>query len=254
MATDTTIFSVFNQCVAACRNSVFIRRESSRDKEFHFQHWVRARLEETGLNADIFGRNTYPDFTMVNHAEGYEVKGLAYPGREANYDANSQVPSGLHNGRTIFYVFGRYPAQPDGNIYPVLDLVVCHGSFLNAVHDYVHRNRSIQGFGSYGDILIRDRNMYVAPTPFGLIDGIAHTQTLILPSDYQLPTGYKVVANLVRRETDTLIVGYTFNLKSNALVPETAPNPHAGRKHSFQALRLEDAPDTIVQMRTNLDE
>ena len=46
---------------------------------------------------------------MVEHTEGYEVKGLAYPGREANFDSNSQVPSGLHNGRTIFYVFGRYP-------------------------------------------------------------------------------------------------------------------------------------------------
>ena len=48
----------------------------------------------------------------------------------------------------------------------MLDLVVCRGDFLNADHTYVHKNKSVKGFGSYGDIMIRDRKMYVAPTPF----------------------------------------------------------------------------------------
>jgi hypothetical protein len=91
-------------------------------------------------------------------------RGLAYPGREVNYDSNSQVPSGSHNGRTIFYVFGRYPAEPDGDSFPVLDLVICHGDFLNADHEYAHKNKNVKGFGSYGDIMIRDRKMYVAPS------------------------------------------------------------------------------------------
>ncbi len=121
-------------------------------------------------------RNTYPDFRLVQIAEGYEVKALAYPGREANYDCNSQVPSGYHNGRTIYYLFGRYPKDADTDDYPVIDLVMCHGDFLNADHTYVHRNRNIKGFGSYGDIMIRDRKMYVAPTPFALTDG-----TTVLP-------------------------------------------------------------------------
>ena len=115
---------------------------------------------------------------MVASTEGYEVKGLAYPGRELNYDCNSQAPSGEHNGRSIYYVFGRYPAEPDGTNYPVLDLVVCHGDFLNAHHDYVHRNKSVRGFGSYGDLLIRDRKMYVAPTPFGVVEGVWHISPL----------------------------------------------------------------------------
>ena len=109
------------------------------------------------LNADfhyeIGGRNSYPDFRMVRFTEGFEVKGLAYPGRELNFDSNSQAPSGSHNGRTIFYVFGRYPSNPDEDTYPVLDLVICHGDFLNADHEYVHKNKSIKGFGSYGDIM-----------------------------------------------------------------------------------------------------
>ena len=59
---------------------------------------------------------------MVATTEGYELKGLAYPGRDVNFDSNSQVPSGHHNGRTIYYVFGRYPKEPDGDTYPVIDL------------------------------------------------------------------------------------------------------------------------------------
>lgn len=135
----TTVLTVFAQCVKAITEGNLIRRESRQDKEFHFQNWFRERLVETGLNFEVGGRNSYPDFRLVSITEGYEVKGLAYPGREANYDCNSQVPSGFHNGRTIFYVFGRYPAAPDGDTYPVLDLVVCHGGFLNAHHDYVHK-------------------------------------------------------------------------------------------------------------------
>jgi len=143
-----------------------IERVSATDKEYHFQNWFKARLAETGLNFESAGRSTYPDFRMVATTEGYELKGLAYPGRTANFDSNSQVPSGFHNGRTVYYVFGRYPKKPDGKTYPVLDLVLCHGNFLNADHEYVHKNKSTKGFGSYGDILIRDRKMYVVPTPF----------------------------------------------------------------------------------------
>lgn len=131
-----------------------IQRESGQDKEFHFQNWVRGRISETPHLFEEGGRNVYPDFRIVWLTEGYEIKGLAYPGRWINYDSNSQVPSGFHNGRTIYYVFGHYPKEPDGNSYPVLDLVVCHGDFLNADHEYVHENKAIRGFGSYGDILI----------------------------------------------------------------------------------------------------
>ena len=99
---------------------VLIERESSKDKEFHFQNWFMSRLVETALNFDQGGRNSYPDFRLVQFTEGYELKGLAYPGREATFDSNSQVPTGLHNGRSIYYVFGRYPKHPDGDTYPVL--------------------------------------------------------------------------------------------------------------------------------------
>lgn len=139
----SSVVRFYECCVSAAMRSALIRRETTSDKEFHFQNWVRARLTETAYEYEEGGRNSYPDFRMVRFTEGYEVKGLAYPGREVNYDCNSQVPSGKHNGRTIFYVFGRYPAAPDGDTYPVLDLVVCHGDFLNADTDYVHANKSV---------------------------------------------------------------------------------------------------------------
>ena len=70
----------------------FIRRESAKDKEFHFQNWIGSRLAETKFHYELGGRNSYPDFRLVSFTEGYEVKGLAYPGRVVNYDSNSQVP------------------------------------------------------------------------------------------------------------------------------------------------------------------
>lgn len=243
---DSTIAAVFRSCVEAIRGGSLIVRETAADKEFHFQNWFGQRLAETRLDCEIGGRNSYPDFRIVKNPEGYELKGLAYPGREANFDSNSQPPTGLHNGRTIFYVFGRYPSKPDGNSYPVLDLVVCHGDFLNADHEYIHQNKNVKGFGTYGDIMIRDRKMYVVPTPFHLAEGLAHHQTLIVPADVELDERFTEVGELNRVEAKELIVGYSFDLQTNELVPETEANPDAGKEHSFTAWRvLGSAPDQV---------
>jgi len=160
------------------------------------------------------------------------------------------VPTGFHNGRTIYYVFGRYPKNPDGDSYPVLDLVICHGDFLNADHEYVHKNKSVRGFGSYGDIMIRDRKMYVLPTPFHLVDGVAHQQTLILASQEEPGAGFVEAGTLKRVEAEEFIVGYSFDLRTNELVPEKVPNPGAGATHSFRAWRLRGAKTKTVSMRT----
>ncbi|MGD0190289.1 MAG: hypothetical protein ABSD74_06075 [Rhizomicrobium sp.] len=249
----TTAPDIFKLCVQAVRDGDLIEREGRSDKEFHFQNWFKNRLDSLNLNYDSPGRNTYPDFRLVHSAEGYEVKGLAYPGREADYDCNSQVPRGGHNGRSIYYVFGRYPARPDGNRYPVLDLVLCHGGFLNAEAAYVHKNKSFRGFGSYGDILVRDRKMYVAPTPFALVDGTAHRCTLILPSSVHIRGDFIQVGSLVRREADEITVAYNFDLQTNALETTRVPNPTAGRRHEFAAYRLNDDNGDPVSLRAPAD-
>lgn len=233
---------IFLACATAVLRGELIQRVSRQDKEFAFQDWFRGRLEElagTGLHYEQRGRNAYPDFTLVQPAEGYEIKGLAWPGREATYDANSQVPAGAHNGRTIFYVFGRYPAEPDvENAYPVIDLVLCHGDFLNAHHDYVHQNKSVRGFGSYGDIMIRDRKMYVAPTPFALARNTTGQRTLIVPADFPVDPRLEPVGRLVRVESERLVTGYAFDLTTNELSATYTPNPFAGREHAFVAYQV----------------
>jgi hypothetical protein len=202
------------------------------------------------------GRNTYPDFALVEYTDGYEIKGLAWPGRERDYDSNSQVPTGNHNGRQIFYVFGRYPADlaPFKDLgngrrqYPVVDLVMCHGDFLNADHYYVHKNKSVKGFGTYGDIMIRDRKMYVAPTPFALTEGTTGLMTLIVPEKLAAPDRFQEVGRLVRVEAAELVVGYTFDLRTNALTAERVPNPRAGAEHRFIAYRLKIQSSKPVSM------
>ena len=259
--TKSTCFRIFEHCVRAVAAGELIESVSPRDKEFHFQNWFQARLTQTGAHFEVGGRNAYPDFSLVEYAEGYEIKGLAWPGRERSYDSNSQVPTGSHNGRRIFYIFGRYPANLERYShlgggrpqYPVVDLVICHGDFLNADHEYVHRNKSAKGFGTYGDIMIRDRKMYVAPTPFALTSGTTGLITLIIPEAWEVPGTFKQVGRLLRTEAAELVVAYRFDLRTNELAVERVPNPHAAREHCFAGYRLENQSDKPVTMSPPAD-
>jgi hypothetical protein len=124
---------------------------------------------------------------------------MGRPGRLATYDSNSAVPTGIHEGRTIYYVFARYP-QSSGNQYPVHDLVICHGDFLNPMRGYIHLNRNIPTFGAYGDIMIRDRKMYVVRTPYDIAEGMVDRRTFILPSGDPAPEGLVAVGDMTRTE------------------------------------------------------
>jgi hypothetical protein len=240
----------FRQCDQAIREEVPIVRESARDKEFAVQDWVRGRLDDAGLGYVESGRNTYPDFPLTGDPpEGFEVKSLAHPGRDASYDANSQPPCGVHDGRIVFYVFVRYPKEGRGT-YGVYDLVVCHGDFLNPARDYVHRNQNVPNFGAYGDIMIRDRKMYVVRTPYALAAGLDGRRTLILPSGSDVPNGFQAVGTLKRQEADEVAVGYEFDLKQAKLRTISERNPNAGRLHTFTAYRLQGGDQTPVSMRT----
>lgn len=245
----TAIVDVFVECYAAIRRGDLIRRESRRDKEFHFQDWFGRRLVDLGLQYDAVARNAYPDFRLVHDALGFEIKGLRFPGRVATYDSNSQVPSDRHLGRDIIYVFGRYPAEPlREDEFPVYDLILCHGSFLNADTDYVHENKSVRGFGSYGDIMIRDRKMYVTPTPFALTINTEAQITLILPEATLADDRVTKRGALVRVETDSMVVGYRFDLLSNELFTQIVSNPNAGREHRYVAYRVAQEPGPLVTM------
>lgn len=228
---------------------LFLRVELKRDKEFHFQDWFENRLNNLGLAFDPPARITYPDFRFIEVPLGFEVKGLGFPGREANFDSNSQVPTGLHNKRTIYYVFGRYPSEDVGNELAVYDLILCHGDFLNADHEYSHKNKNIKGFGSYGDIMIRDRKMYVCPTPYVITTGTQRQVTLIMPEDVKVEdVELANVGELVRTECEEIIVGYSFNLKNNDLNPVKEANPRQAKVHRFIAYKLVEFEKISVGM------
>jgi hypothetical protein len=127
-------------------------------------------------------------------------------------------------------------------------VVLCHGDFLNADHDYEHENKSVKGFGCYGDIMIRDRKMYVLPTPYRLATGAAHHRTLILPARIDPGKGFVRVGALQRREADDFVVSYSFDLRTNEMAVVKVPNPDAGRVHEFSAWRLEGDPTDPVSM------
>ena len=94
--------------------------------------------------------------------------------------------------------------------------------------------------------MIRDRKMYVAPTPFALAEGLAGTRTLIVPETHVAPNNFKEVGNLIRREADKLVVGYRFNLEINEISATNIPNPGAGKEHGFSAYRLYSDSDKSV--------
>jgi hypothetical protein len=205
-ASPSSCAAAFAAFASARRRAVLIRRVSPSDKEFHFQRWVGDRLTDAGLPHDSPGRISFPDFTLVHHPEGYEVKGLRWPGREANYDSNSRVPTGMHNDRTIWYV--------------------------------------------YGDLLVRDRKMYVAPTPFALTNGTTGQATLIAPAELLLDGDLEQVGELTRIEAESLVIGYFFDMRTNKLVTDTARNPFAGKEHRFSAYRMKGEGSGPVGMRS----
>ena len=60
---------------------------------------------------------------------------------------------------------------------------------------------------------------------------------------------YSIDGKLVRREAQTLIVGYTFNLRTNTLKPESVENPSTGTEHNFVAHRVKSSATEAVAMR-----
>ena len=109
--------------------------------------------------------------------------------------------------------------------------------------------KHISGFGTYGDIMIRDRKMYVAPTPFALTNGTAGLATLIVPDDYAVPSDFVCVGEMTRTESNKLVIGYRFGLTDNAIESMAVDNPNAGIKHLFKAYRHRTQTDKPVTLR-----
>lgn len=73
---------------------------------------------------------------------------------------------------------------------------------------------------------------------------------MILPASVTPPKGLVRAGEIIRCETDQLVVGYHFDLRTNTLTSESVPNPGAGREHRFCAWRVEGDPKDEVTLRT----
>ncbi len=229
---------IFLSLAHGFHNSVPIVRASQQDKEYHFQNWVERRISAAGLQFQKLGRHGYPDFVLSEHPSGYEVKGLAVPGRIADFDCNSQLPLALQDGRAVYYIFGRYPNSTSLE-FPVHDLVLCSASLLNAETVNTNTNQSFRGAGSYGDILIRDRRMYVSPTPYALMPETVGHATLVLEGDStHVPAQLRNVGQFQRTESAEIVTGYSFDFATNELTSQRAPNASAGTNHLFNLYRV----------------
>jgi hypothetical protein len=80
--------------------------------------------------------------------------------------------------------------------------------------------------------------MYVAPTPYALVNGLSGTRTLIVPKSLPAPSGFNVVGKIIRKEVNHIVVGYRFDLRKNEISATEVKNPHAGKQHNFTAYRL----------------
>jgi hypothetical protein len=60
---------------------------------------------------------------------------------------------------------------------------------------------------------------------------------------------FEQVGELIRTETGRIIVGYSFDLRTNELAPQVLPNPSAGLKHRFLACRLKGTGAGLVATR-----
>lgn len=96
--------------------------------------------------------------------------------------------------------------------------------------------------------MIRDRKMYVVPTPFALTVGTLGTKTLILPFEFPKDERYIEVGELIRKESTEVVVGYSFDLIANSIASQSIPNPHAGLDHKFLAYRLKTQTTRGVSM------
>jgi hypothetical protein len=249
--THTHCFDLFIACSEALDRGELMVKRSRSDKEYFFQDWFEKCLIETlGTSWSSSGRNGYPDFILSNVAEGYELKGLSLPSRKT-IDSNSRYPTEQHRGRSIYYVFGRYPSSSDLQL-PLSDLLICHASFINT-HQQDPKNKSFLGYGSYGDLLVRDRKMYVFPLPFYTTVGTQGNRTLILPSHIPADPRAEVVGQLCRVETAHLLIGYHFDFRTNTLTPEFIDNPRAGTEHHFTAYRVAGRLGDVVSMVANLN-
>ena len=135
----------------------------------------------------------------------------------------------------------------------VKDVVIVHGDLLNPSAEILPKNRSVRLVGGYGDVLLRVRKMFVADTPYRLLDNIRTHCTAVLPSPWSAPNeDFQVVGQFGRVEVASRLSAFTEDIVKNTLKHTTTPNTNAGKVHEFRAWRTATAQSDRVDLKVNI--
>ena len=96
--------------------------------------------------------------------------------------------------------------------------------------------------------MIRDRKMYVAPTPFALASRLDRQVTLIDLETRRFSAALHQAGSLVRIETQDLITSYVFDPTTNDIKGQKAPNPDSGKRHQLKVYRSSESIGPLVEM------
>lgn len=178
----TASLDLFDALADAHARQNGIDARSSSDKEFAAQDWAVANAARAGLDVTELGRHAPVDLHVGAPARiGVQVKGLTLArGRVRDtLDYSSTFPSPHHDDiPTVLAYLQLHPRlRPGGTVRThtvcVADMALVQGD------DITTQNRSVAGAGSYGDVNVRCRLMYIGAQPVALaarhgidIDGI----------------------------------------------------------------------------------
>ncbi|WP_214767350.1 MULTISPECIES: hypothetical protein [unclassified Exiguobacterium] len=162
----TQVFSIKCQQLAQHRNpNIYLKRNNEL-----FSDWFENGLENYDLVK--LGANAHPD--LIVNGLGIELKSLQGNGQ---VQFNSTIPcGGFQHGDysgECYYAVARYTL--DRNYGYLQDFTICDGDFFNHNRElaFSHVNEQENGFGDYGDGVIRYRKMYSFPSPLRSVTGIS---------------------------------------------------------------------------------
>lgn len=241
----THAVTIFLEMANAIKQGRSMLPRSANDKEYFAQDWFSDRVKATGLEAMQQGRNSYPDFWVsdVHITEGYEIKSLSFAnGRPArrDIDFNSTIPSGKKGDNECFLVFFLYTGS-GSNPRPVHTVSLVHGDLINSDHALAdaHINVSITQFGSYGNGFIRNRKMYVLPTPITIDPTGIGKVRLITPQNWNIQHSQLTnVGKITMRVADESISQYTIDMLGGKPVTEMKKNVNAGEEKHFDVFEV----------------
>ena len=167
----TTALTLFAAVSAAHADRVDASGRSVADKEFPAEDWLAGAAERGGLAVAKQGRHAPVDFIVSDDGASVAVqaKGLTRRGAAAvrtTLDYNSTLPTPQYQGMPELLLYAEMGSGSDGC---VVETTVLADMGLVQQDCGVAESEPVKGAGSYGDMTMRLRLMYVGAQPAALL-------------------------------------------------------------------------------------